>query len=242
MKKIAIYGDSFAQHYDGWPKYLKKISEFKDSEIFVFGVASTSPEYSYSRFLTTHHEYDFIIFLWSCPYRSSLISVDNQNHTVHINFNYREKLKNVYLQAIETSKNNSNVFENIDKNSLKWAKNEWIFLKKFPNKNILFNIAMRDSVKLLRPDAINVECFDFFDKKGLFNVQKNDMLQYSNYFLKENIDIRKNHLTIIQNIEFVKYLSKYIKDENFDIHDTFKEPEKYYTMSKTIEESGFILK
>ena len=57
------------------------------------------------------------------------------------------------------------------------------------------------------------------------------MRQYSNN--DDMIDdkrIRKNHLTERQSIEFVEYLNHHITNDEFDIHDTFKEPKKYYTI------------
>jgi hypothetical protein len=52
---------------------------------------------------------------------------------------------------------------------------------------------------------------------------------------------RPNHLTKTQNKEFAEYLYKHINESDFDIHSTFNSPEKYYTMSKTLEDSGFIV-
>ncbi len=242
-KKIAIYGDSFAASLDWWPRLLSKLPEFENYKIFAFGIGGTGPDYSYSRFLETHENYDKVIFLWSSDLRSTLITLEEgREHVRHITFHYHPKLKDTYEQAIQIARNNRFVFNQINKDSLRWVKNEWIYIQKYQNKNTLFNIAMRDSVKLVRPDSINIECFDFLGKSGLFNVQKKDMEQYSEFILEENLEIRKNHLSFRQSVEFVKYLYKHINDENFDIHDTFEFPEKYYTMSKTIEESGYILK
>lgn len=241
MKKLAIYGDSFAANYEWWPQFLNELPEFKEYEFIVLGINGAAPDCCYSNFLQTHHNYDKIIFLWSSDFRSTLITVENGIHSNHISFHYLPKLKDTYEQSLKVTGQYKNIFKKPSKDALQWVKNEWIFIEKYPDKNVLFNIAMRDSVKLLRPDAINVECFRFMGKFGLNSISFHDMSQFCDYFLDDNYDIRKNHLTRQQSLEFAHYMNKHIQEKDFDIHDTFVNPQNYYTLSKTVEEAGFVL-
>jgi len=258
LTKIAIYGDSFAADYEGWPKYF---GELMRCEVTTFGCPSTSVGFSYLKFLETHEQYDLIYFLWTSHNRNYLIS-NKKNKTIlqhHLCFipstetmssvgNSEQKINaaGIYFNDIKEL--------NTDKLLLSWIKDENQYSEKYPNKNLLNIIAMRDSVKLKRPESVNIECFDFFkmDKNkitskvipGMYRIELRDMMQFSKTWIFANDKEHKkrfNHLTKIQNQEFAKYLLESFETKNFDIHKTFEKPEKYYTISKTLEESGFVL-
>jgi hypothetical protein len=252
--KIAIYGDSFGQDYDGWPYYLELL--FKQSKVKTYAVPGTSCEFSYSKFLETHKNYDIVIFLWTSTDRSSLITKKNNNtYKCHSSFNYYYDVNYSYALGKYLNKKYSNTFDSLNSDIKEWINYEHFLLKKYPTRNFLFNKSMRDSVKLNRPDCINIECFTEFCNYGLINVFFEDLNQLKIKFVedlnlrligkelkfKENGSIRRNHLTRIQNMEFAEYLHCHIKEKEFDVHKTFSNPKKYYTMSKTIEESGIIL-
>lgn len=268
MTKIAIYGDSFAADYEGWPKYL---GELMKCEVKTFGHPSTSIGYSYLKFLETHEDYDLVYFIWTDIQRSWLVSTSNgilsdtkddstlkhyicftpswvredPTPTLHIDENYT---------GMPNRKNISNIGK---KFIFKWVTMENYWSKIFENKNLLSIIAMRDSVKHRRPDCFNIQAFDYFKTNknsltldmtpGLWRIVLQDMMQYQRTgdykWLSENpkSERRFNHLSKIQNQEFAQYLFELYKNKDFDIHKTFKNPKKYYTMSKSIEESGFIL-
>jgi hypothetical protein len=246
--KIAIYGDSFGREYDGWPKYFANL--VKSSSIDIFAVSSTSADFSYLRFLETHEKYDRIIFLWSSNKRSSLVSENPNtlkiNH--HISLSCDWTLENCFETQLLMFKNKPlrKYFPELNENLKKWTVYQHQFMNLYPHNNVLLNLAMRDSVKLKRPDSINVECFNFRKTKGITNVTLVDMMQFSKkmfgqcFFLAEDFNVRKNHLTYVQNIEFAKYMHIQFERKDFDIHKTFKNPKKYYTMSKTYEDSGFL--
>jgi hypothetical protein len=256
MKKIAIYGDSFAADFDGWPKFLKSIFQQKygDCEVITYGIPGTSSDYSYARFRETHKKYDLIIFLWTAFNRSSIITIDRKNYDSPLTdensmFEYHASAivncekKEAIEGSLRISKRYTDVFSKLNDIIKKWIIVECDLSIEYVNKNMLSNLAMRDSVKFNRPDSINIEVFDGIVAKDRFmaNIQTKDLLQYSrNRFKSENTQIRKNHLTLTQNKQFAEYLFKHINGE-IDIHDTFEHPEKYYTMSKSLEESGFIL-
>lgn len=257
MTKIAIYGDSYGDSFHGWPSWLEKL--YGNCTVKTFALGASSVNYSYLRFLETNEKYDLVIFLWTAVTRNGLIVKDpkNKKYTVHgftenfsetgelktdVRFNAKEN-----VNAYQTSrKYNSDLISKIDTG---WVLNESLYSTKYPTKNYLENLAMRDSVKFKRPDSINIECFPYaFSDVGLVDVTINDWLQ----FVPKNVNVnsipyedilekRPNHMSFKQNEEFANYLYKHIKNERFDIHTTFKQPLKYYTMSKTLEESGFIL-
>lgn len=252
--KIAIYGDSFAADYNGWPLYLKKI--LKCSVVHSYGLHGGSAEYAYSMFLQTHEKYDVILFLWTSTNRSSLILKENSRFkcksSVFISGNGETC---VFKDVIEN--NIKNVKVEYSKEYTDWISNEYRMLIKFPTKNKIYHESMRDSVKYKRPDAIHIECFSglIYDHAynktyGIQNIINTQFIKFGleAYYndvtrktIKENEKKIKNHISLIQNLELAKYIHKSILDRNFDIHETFAQPEKYYTMVNTLEESGYII-
>lgn len=276
MTKIAVYGDSFASQKIGWPNELESL--YKGSEVDIFGVGGTSPNFSYMRFLETHEKYDLVIFLWTSPTRNCLIQRNHDTRKYEIygftesDSPYENLKDNVIKNLKENLRYNKLIFDNIpefvdiDEN---WVLHESVYSTTHETKTFLENIAMRDSVKLKRPDSISIECFEtcFKDLKnfssGMCNISVSDFYQAfvreykkdpheNSYELKSDKNLksprysddhrkRPNHLSFIQSKEFAYYLYKHINDRNLNIHKTFQKPEKFYTMSKNIEEGGFLL-
>lgn len=259
MTKIAIYGDSFATDYEGWPKYF---GELMKCEVKTFAYYSTSIGYSYLKFLETHEEYDIVYFFWTDTLRTWLISTsggvmsDSKNRTTlrhHICFSpsWAKENPSPDVDTKYTGMPNRNI-PDIDKKLIfGWIKTENYWSEKFKDKNVLSTIAMRDSVKHRRPDCFNVEAFDYYKTNknkitseitpGMWRIPIQDMMQYSNEWLSEdpNSERRFNHLSKTQNKEFAQYLFESYQNKNFDIHKTFENPKKYYTLSRCREESGF---
>lgn len=252
--KVAIYGDSFASNFEGWPSHLKNLLNSKKVTIFAEG--GTSANFSYMKFLETHKKYDVVIFLWTSITRNCLITKDpnNKKYSIHgfSNSNYHNKmeLKDLISEYIMSMNRKMTLhlpqFSELDE---KWIVWESVYSSKYPSKNFLENRAMRDSVKLTRPDAINVECFSNpeFSESGMSEISKYDWCQtvsrleiHDKSYL-EGCKMRPNHLSLKQNKEFAEYLYKHMNTDNFDIHKTFAKPEKFYTMSQNLEESGFIV-
>ena len=253
MTKIAIYGDSFAADYEGWPKYFGALMK---CEVKTFGYYSTSIGYSYLKFLETHDEYDHVIFVWTDYLRTWLISTSNKDENTlkhHICFCPSESKENP-VGTKYSGMPDKNISDIGKKLLSAWVETENHWSNTFKNKNLLSTIAMRDSVKYRRPDCFNIEAFDHFRihknriteevTSGMWRVPLQDMMQYStNRWLSEDpkSERRFNHLSKTQNMEFARYLFESYQNKNFDIHKTFKNPKKYYTMSQSFEESGFVL-
>ena len=257
MTKIAIYGDSFAADYEGWPSYFEKLMK---AEVTTFGKCGTSVGYSYLKFLETHEKYDIVYFLWTSFDREWLISPDEVEYELkhYCSFQphrslsapivyYEEDFKSIFERTKYSTnipnpsgRTNWNPKEDIEK----WIINEYTNSKLFPCKNLINVLAMRDSVKFKRPDCKNIETIDYFNIQnkivtpGMIRIELRDMMQFSKEWLNEIPGKRLNHLTLIQNKEFSSHLHSSFLN-NTDIHETFRNPKKYYTMSKTLEESGF---
>jgi hypothetical protein len=260
MTKIAIYGDSYGSSFHGWPEYLGKL--YDNCTVTTFALGGSSANYSYLRFLETNEKYDIVIFLWTSVTRNGLIvkTSGSKKYTVHgftENFSVvTEELKEEVLTNAKENitsyqtlkKYHGDLISEIDKS---WVLHESLYSTKYPTKNYLENLAMRDSVKFKRPDSINIECFSLefgISDVGLVDISAQDWLQFvpknvkvTSIPYKEIPEKRPNHMTFEQNKEFAGYLYKHMKNEWFDIHSTFKQVRKYYTMSETLEESGFIL-
>jgi hypothetical protein len=277
MTKIALYGDSFASDYEGWPSHFEKLMK---SDVTIFSKPGTSVGYSYLKFLETHDQYDIVYFFWTHSDRNWLISStnDSNNCTLQHNASF------IPLSSKDPDSHTHGVNKDYivvdSKNSHEEILYDWIQTENhcsdlYPNKNLLSVLSMRDSVKYRRPDSFTIETFDFYvpnkskitsesyilkfydfiktyknDNKistasncipGMWRIELQDMIQYSSKWLNDISYIRRNHLTETQNKEFARYLFASFKNKEIDIHKTFKYPNKYYTMSKNIEESGFIL-
>jgi len=244
MTKVAIYGDSFAARYDGWPSYFAKLMK---SEVTLFGVSGSSVGYSYHKFLETHEKFDLVFFFWTTHDRSWLISTKNSilNTSDLIHYTSFQPHWNVEdTFDLHLQKYNSNLTNDLKK----FVFNEKENCELYPDKNFISVFAMKDSVKLRRPDCVNISTMNKVEmvgtklKKsymGMINIQKQDMVQFSSKFLDEDRDKRPNHLSVTQNKEFASYLRLSLENK-VDLDKTFKNPSKYYTMSKTFEESGFI--
>lgn len=245
MTKIAIYGDSFAADYKGWPSYFEKLTK---SKVTTFGSIGTSVGYSYLKFLETHEDYDIVYFLWTSINREWLISQHKTTNKLTHYCCFQPNLKDSKT-IFKLLKNNFSISKDMEK----WIINELENYKLFPDKNLINVIAMRDSVQLKRPDCKNIETFDFYKLNknkvtsdyipGMIRIEYLDMMQFSpkHQWLHEIPGKRLNHLTPTQNKEFSTYLYSSFRNNDIDIHETFRNPKKYYSMSKTIEESGFIL-
>jgi hypothetical protein len=169
------------------------------------------------------------------------VAFDELKETIRENLRQNLRFNNMQIQNRDLPE-----FVKIDND---WVLHESIYSTKHPSKNFLHNLAMRDSVKLQRPDSINIEISCYTPEISMFgmcNIPVTDLSQ----LLKEKTDPIKyredwrkkpNHLTDQQSKEFAVYMYKQINQKDFDIHKTFVKPEKYYTMSKTLEEGGFIV-
>lgn len=256
--KIALYGDSFFDNPTGWPRYLEKNLK---AQVDIYAEGGTSIDFSYLNFIKTHEQYDKIIFGWTSFNRTALIISTGYNDFEHIGeYHSHHTIKyNRYFNNLRYEKgpcqgsllNTDFVWQNNSKVDMEkyYKAEEYLSNSTYPGyHNLLKQKAMKDSVKLLRPDAININCFAevYNDNvKGIFDIWLADfksvygsLKDYGDYV--DDHLVRRNHLTFQQNHEFGTYLIRHIKDKKFDIHKTFLDPKKYYTICTTVEEAGII--
>jgi len=257
--RIAIFGDSFGCHVDGWPNHLGNLLKCK---VDTYAEGGTSIDYSYFNFIKSHEKYDKIIFLWTNTIRSSLIVSKEQDDFVHVaEYHYHhDKKYNRKYNNTKFEKGPTNNGKHINKNSV-WQKQDINVEKYFLSEQTLSNSAlpwyfntlkhkaMKDSVMLHRPDCINIRCFDeYYNGINFYGINNIPMSDFKNIFGKDvrfngadDPYIRRNHLSKTQNREFAEYLAKHITDNSFDIHDTVtpEDVKKYYTMSSDKEDHGF---
>jgi|TARA_B110000503_G_scaffold91758_1_gene138487 hypothetical protein len=238
--KLAIYGDSYGANSDEgtWPRLLHNslgVSQFDN-----YCLDGSSTEYSYLRFLETYNSYDMIIFIWTSPNRSSVVTDDNGIFKHHAIIHPTFDIKDIINFHNEYLKKYPKYFSPMESRLLNHIKHESIMAKSvYNNRHSIYFKAMRDSVKYHFPNVINLEAFG---NASIYRITHADayLQGITGYLFEEDTSVRKNHLTYKQNSEVANYLFQHIKDKKIDIAETFKDPLKYYTMSKNIKESGFL--
>jgi len=259
--KLAIYGDSFGCRLNGWPSRLGNLLK---CEVHTYAEGGTSIDYSYFNFIKSHEKYDKIIFLWTNSIRNSLILSNNHENFVHVAeyHGHHDKKYNRKYNNLRFEKGPSDDGRFLTKDWV-WQQPENINIEKYYLSeqtltkttyplfhNTLKHKAMKDSVMLHRPDCVHINAFtQKLNKKEIFGIHQIQLADFKNLYgedakiieYNEDPDIRLNHLTDIQNNEFAKYAVKHITDKRFDIHTTFADPKKYYTMSSNKKDAGFLL-
>lgn len=165
MKKLAIYGDSFADDVNGHPKD-PNLSSYawvnllkNDYDTTSYGAAGSSVYHSYKNFLETHENYDKIIFIittyerWPVPIKFS------ENH-FHIPSFYTANflLKNLIFRIGSREDRDCRV-------KLAALRSYFTFLSNDLNPvNEVYANLMLDDIKRKRPDVI----FTTFDTMYLY--------------------------------------------------------------------------
>lgn len=239
--KLAIYGDSFAvdTYYTSWTRIL--VEKLQPAVYRNFACLGSSIDYSYHHFLKNHKDYDINIFIITDDSRSSLwydeepiVGLNDPNNVILLN---KEKYNNLSIgekKAIE-----------------KVYRTELRKRSFFPNMYCHYANAMIDSMKYHNPKVhlINAMFVNYSNLKHRNCMAKLQILDYeyhkiSKFKLKKTYEKeadRANHISRQQNIEVADYMIQHIQGK-IDIHDTFAVPEKYYTVSKTLESAGIGIK
>ena len=126
---------------------------------------------------------------------------------------------------------NINEDDAINKQVLKAAElvNVW-----FPETHNFFEEAIKRDVSRTHPNSLVMNIMDLSKITNL-DVKGNLMIDY-----KESEELgRTCHLSKQQNVELAGYMKRYF-DRGFDIHNTLKNAEQYYTTAKTLEEAGLL--
>lgn len=229
---IGIFGDSFAHEFNnkiapGWPTHLSRLynEEFENHSWY-----GTSLSYSYRKYLETDvSKYSKLIFICTEPGRQHFIDTNgkellynNQTWKTSYDLNHHPEMQQKF---------NINEDDAINKQVLKAAElvNVW-----FPETHNFFEEAIKRDVSRTHPNSLVMNIMDLSKITNL-DVKGNLMIDY-----KESEELgRTCHLSKQQNVELAGYMKRYF-DRGFDIHNTLKNAEQYYTTAKTLEEAGLL--
>lgn len=238
--KIGIFGDSFAdEHMKNGKSWIECLREDYDYDaVTSFGYGGTSIEWSYNNFLINVDNFDFIIFLLTDERR------------IHFTDSSTDKELLFHLTTKQTEKE---IVQKLRENSKikQWNVDEWKFNYNSIDKQILRGmelaniqymdsfgwkkIAIEESIKYRNKSSIVID----FD--SMLKLQKMDYNKLGLKLSEVNGEghNRPCHMSLRQNKEFAEYMNDNIQN-GISILETLKEPEKHYTVSKTIEEADIL--
>ena len=266
MKKIAIYGDSYATNWNKLiePYWSNILSNQYGYNIHNHAYGGTGLDYSYRKFLQSYENYETIIFVVSHPHRRTVWQMmDGIDHDWWVSKNHRQRIGyfqpefvvgsfdgwetvSKELSGQETKEQkwyerflNKTDYDNI-KRRYEYATKLNSLAKKYTETYYLEYHAMIDSILSRHDDVILIPAFDYYDEYGLVNVTRID---WEFYNAKQETERRYNHMSKEQNEVFASL-----------IHDRLNNPKcrkwiesisrkyvnDYYKPSMTLLDSGLI--
>lgn len=231
--KIGIFGDSFAERMSKH-SWCEKLVCHLDADFDNFGLAGSDLYYSYNLFRENYKNYDLNIFIATGSSRTSYFDWNRDE----------QKLNHVWMQkgGVDDSVDwNRNLFnyemssadKRIHKNNLfEWAH--------YTHVDVVKHLAIYDSLQFLDPNVIRVNAFDETDERCMSNITKIDYEYHRRQQGPENIEIRPNHMSVVQNEKFAKYLYHHIRGKR-DILETmvWDNIKDFYPVTKNLHECGF---
>lgn len=219
--KIAIYGDSFGFEEPIFVNYHNNVDLIGDSwskmlresfDVTNFSYPGSDLFFSYKNFIEHNSKYDLNIFIFTSPYRLSVVYKDEYLHN-HGLASASAKYKQ------EKNKEKSKIFKaSVD--YFKYIQND--------DRDKLVSDLIRKEIK----GTQNTLLIDSFGPHGLFNVtlMENEVWNVSPSYTLEDpyIDIRFCHMTKRNNeilTEQIKYCIKHNMIYKFDINN-FQPPSK----------------
>jgi hypothetical protein len=187
--KIAIFGDSFASYHSkenttlSWPQVLGfkyRVNNYAES--------ASSLYFAISKFLEHHAEYDKVIFFITSPGRLTLPEssnfVDSHGNAIrHVTFESANRVSTAQKTGWAYPEHTSKMFD---------AAAEYFKYIQNDNYDEYTHALMINHIKLVRPDALFVDCF-----KSLFEITKLENAHYkiTNDTMSKYVDVRNCHLT-----------------------------------------------
>lgn len=149
MRKIAVYGDSFATDANNLDtSWFVLLGKKLNCEVDTYGEAGSSVYYSYKKFMETHRDYDLCVFLVTSPNR----------FPVKVEFSSGERYNVPGLNAIDFIKESLAKTDTMDSITLSNLQG-W-----FKSSDIEYLTDMKelmlDKIKSLKEDTIFVPCFN----------------------------------------------------------------------------------
>lgn len=237
---VGIFGDSFADEHlktgRSWIECLRE--DYGYDVVTSFGYGGTSIEWSYNNFLNKGSNFDFIIFLLTDERRMHFTDSSTDKELLfHLTTKQTEK------EIVQKLRENSKIKQwNVDEWKFNYNNNDKQILRGVELANIQYmdsfdwkKIAVEESIKYRNKSSIVID----FD--SMLKLQKID---YDKLGLKLSEVTgeghnRPCHMSLKQNKEFAEYMNDNIQS-GISILETLKEPEKHYTVSKTIEEADIL--
>jgi len=187
--KIAIFGDSFASYHNkenttaSWPQvlgYKYRINNYAEP--------ASSLYFSISKFLDHHLDYDKVVFFITSPGRLTLSEssnfVDSHDNVIkHITFESANRVSTAQQHGWTYPERTLKMFA---------AATEYFKYIQNDNYDEYTHALMINHIKLVRPDALFVNCFE-----SLFQITKLENAHYNitDETMSKYVDIRNCHLT-----------------------------------------------
>lgn len=236
---IGFFGDSYVDDgKDNETPWHEILADNLNASWESLAVGGCSLDYCYYQFLKNYEKFDKIIFIITSSERGSLFTTDKFKQPKHLAFYQRASFKN--LEKINNGTDwHPKKSDTWDKTLKKTLKHEVEKIQHY-DANIMYHHAYLDSIKLRRPDTYFVHAFEWPTIKTgcMFNIS---LLDVNKFNLNIEEDYRTSHMSQKQNQEFATYMTKHLKDKNFNIHDTMTTQSvyKYYTTAETIEDTNW---
>jgi hypothetical protein len=238
---LGLYGDSFvcSGNLHAWTHVLKNSHGY---DITNHGWPGTGIDYSYHKFITTHHKFEKVLFVAANIHRGTIFEPLN-GHMRSLDENIdRLKVRGLYgLPEGYTWMSDALTGGPMSELDKKYVKIKSLERRHygFSNELLKYN-AMVSHVKLLRPDVKFVYAFDRFDSKVFWNIPQIDMKKFKTE--NESLLKRPCHMSEEQNIQVAHYMDMWLKDElDFNITLDPNVLETYYTASENLEQAGLTL-
>lgn len=231
--KIGIYGDSFAERMseNSWTVRLESLL---GADITNYGLAGSDLYWSYNLYRQNHKEYDLNIFIATGSCRTSYFDWDRETQT----------LSHVWMQKGEVKDCinwNKNLFKyemtDVDKQLVKNNRYEWAH---YTHVDIVKHLAIYDSIKYLDNKTILINAFDEIESRCMSNIAMIDYEYHKRSHGPENVEIRPNHMSTLQNEKFAQYMKEHIKGKR-EIKETMEwnTIKEFYPVTRNIAQCGF---
>jgi hypothetical protein len=229
---IGIFGDSYAHEFDtpGWPTIL---SELYNEEFENFAISGSSIPYSYDLlFKKDLSKYSKVIFIATEPRRLHFIDKKTNKELLWNGRDY-DGSRAVNTYKTYSSYENTDTLSSLDEKILKYQ--EYITAM-YPDSWDCMAQAMKNDV--LRSHK-NILLLDIYELVHVSHLGRPTVRWWEHY--QESLTMRICHLTVPQNRELAGYIKDYF-DNGFDIHNILNSSnaKEYFTVPKSLEESGYI--
>lgn len=265
MKKVAIFGDSYACNWGthAHPYWSNILQNTHGWFIHNHAYGGTGLDYSYKKFMESYDNYDIIIFVLSHPHRRTIWELVEGfpydawlDKTNRQRYNYLSPAMQTgmfdgfetvsrELSGQETRKTKwyerftNSDYKNIN-NRYRIASSMNKVNRKYPETGYLEYHAMIDSIHARHDNVIMVPAFSYYQEESLFNVTK---LDWDFYGTQKETANRYNHMSREQNIIFADLLNQRMQNDKCRKWKESLSSEhvgEYFNVSTTMHDAGLV--